>query len=306
MADRPASRPNVHPALRVPLIGGGPVSGDWHSVRWTSEGIPVLVSDPDHYLAQVGADIDAPLDGSSFGSLAYLARYLPLLLAPNAPLRRAIRGALQRHVPIPVALAVELGCGVGADLRTLADVAHAVIGVDLSIAGLRAAQRQLAGEPVPLLARVEGRSFRSDDPIHLPAVEDVFLVVGNALDPPLFPEVADIVCAVNLLDTVPDPLTLVGQADAVLKPGGLFILTSPLSWNEEITEPEDALGGGTAEGWAQLGTAAGLALLLQGQLPVLPHLRYEILEQTDVPWSLREHSRSVTTYDVHVLVARKL
>ncbi len=227
-------------------------------------------------------------------------------MAPNAPLRRAIRGALQRHVPTPVALAVELGCGVGVDLRTLADFAHEVVGVDLSIAGLRAAQRQLAGEPVPLLARVEGRSFRSDDPIHLPEVEGVYLAVGNALDPPFFPEVADVVCAVNLLDTVADPLTLIGQIDAILKPGGLVILTSPLSWNEEITPPEDALGGGTVEGWAQLGTAAGVVELLSGRLPVLPYLRYEILEQCDVPWSLREHARSVTTYDVHVLVARKL
>jgi len=269
------------------------------------DGIPILLAEPDGYLERVGDDVDAPLDGLRFPSLAYLSRYLPLLMAPSAPLRRAIRGALQEHLRAPARLAVELGCGVGVDLRTLADFADEVIGIDLSIAGLRAAQKQLAGEPVPLLRRIEGRSFTSDDPIHLPAVEGVYLAVGNALDPPLYAEVADVVLAVNLLDTVSDPLTLMGQIDAILKPGGLLILTTPLSWNEDITDPERALGGGVDERWALLGTAAGLVELLSGRMPVLPYLRYDILAQSDVPWSLREHARSVTTYDVHVLVARK-
>ena len=37
----------------------------------------------------------------------------------------------------------------------------------------------------------------------------------------------------------------------------------------------------------------------------MPQLRYEVLEQHDVPWTLREHARAVTHYDVHVLVAKK-
>jgi hypothetical protein len=130
--------------------------------------------------------------------------------------------------------------------------------------------------------------------------------VSNALDPPLFPEVADVAVAVNLLDTVRNPLSLVGQLDAILAPSGLLVITTPLSWNEEITPPEEALGGGTAGSWARLGTPAGLVELLSGRLPLLPYLRYEILEQTDVPWTVREHARMVTTYEVHVLVARKL
>ncbi len=294
----------AHPALRVPRVDDGPGSGDWDTVTWSTDDIPVLLARPESYLQQVTADFAAPLDQMSFGALAYLSRYVPLLMAPNAPLRRAIRGALQRHAR-DAELAVELGCSVGADLRTLAEYADAVIGVDISIAGLRAAKLQLSGAPLPVLVRVEGRSFRSDDPVVLPAVDNVQVVVGSGMDIPLESGTAQIALAVNLLDTVSHPLALIAQMDRVLAPDGLLIVTSPFAWNEESTAPENALGGGTVPGWAQLGTAAGLVELLSGRLPLLPDLSYDILETADVPWSLREHARAITHYDVHVLVARK-
>jgi SAM-dependent methyltransferase len=276
-------------------------------VRLTRDGIPLLVSDLDAYLQAFGEELEAELDEMPFSSLAYLARYVPMLLAPKAPLRRAVRDALRRHMKGDrVGLAVELGCSVGVDLRTLSALAHEVIGIDISIPALRAARVQLSGRSLPVFRRVEGRSFETEEPMQLPALDNVTLAVGNALDPPLFPEVADVAVAVNLLDTVRNPLSLVGQLDAILAPSGLLVITTPLSWNEEITPPEEALGGGTAGAWARLGTPAGLVELLSGRLPLLPYLRYEILEQTDVPWTVREHARMVTTYEVHVLVARKL
>jgi SAM-dependent methyltransferase len=293
------------PALRVPLPGGGAESGPWESVRWTEDGIPILLTDPDRYLERVGDDVSLPLDALSFPALAHLSRYLPQLVAPNTPMRRAIRGALERHLDGRVGLAVELGCSVGPDLRTLRMFAREVIGIDLSIAALRAARAQLDGEVVPLLARIEGRSFRSEDPICLLPMDGITVAVGNALDPPLFPGVADVVASVNVLDSVRSPVNLVGQMDSTLKPGGLLIIASPFCWADDFTPPEEALGGGTIEGFASLGTADALVELLSGRLPILSHLDYEILEQSDVPWSLRDHARSVTSYDVHVLVARK-
>jgi SAM-dependent methyltransferase len=274
-------------------------------VRWSPDGIPLLVSDVEGYLASIEDDLDAPLDALRFASLAYLSRYVPQLLAPRAPLRRALRGLLERHLAGPVGLAVELGCSVGADLRTLRAFAREVIGVDLSLVALRAAKTQLAGAPLPYLIRVEGRSFRVESPIALAPADGIVLAVGNALDPPLFPEVADVVVAMNLLDSVSRPLALIGQMDAVLKPGGLLLLASPLSWNESITPSEEALGGGTAPAWAKAGTPAGLVELLAGRLPILPHLRYDVLETCDVPWTVREHARAVMHYDVHLLAARK-
>jgi len=188
----------------------------------------------------------------------------------------------------------------------LSRYAEAVVGIDRAVAGVRAAQLHLDGEPIPFLRRVEGRSFASEDPIHLPALDNVLVAVADAYDPPLYRGTADVVLAANVLDTVDRPLALVAAIDALLAPGGLMLLTSPFAWNEEITPPEEALGGGTAPSWAEIGSAAGLVELFAGRTPVLPELRYEVLEQHDVPWTLREHARAVTHYDVHVLVARKL
>lgn len=299
-------RTSPHPALRVPLPGGGPISGEWTTVRWSADGIPILIADVEEYLDHVGDDLDAPLDALGHERLSTLATYLPHLLAPGAPLRRALRDVLRRRVPARVDLAVELGCSVGADLRTLASVAREVIGVDSSLVSLRAARAQLAGEVVPLLSRVEGRSFRSEDPVVLPPIDNVWLAVGNALDPPLFPGVANIAVAMNVLDSVSAPLDLIGQMDAILAPGGLLVLSSPFAWKDDVTPPARALGGGLDPRWVELGTPDGLVELLAGRMPELPYLRYEILERMDVPWSVRTHARQVTTFDVHLVAARKV
>lgn len=296
----------AHPALRVPLPGGGPESGAWDGVVYSPEGIPLLLSEQLAYLEAIGDDLHAPLDALGFESLAHLSCYLPQLLAPNAPMRRAVRRALNDFLDKRSELSVELGCSVGADLRTLAEFSHQTIGIDLNVAALRAAHTHLSGLPVPLLERVEGHSFRTASPIVLSAIEGVHLAVGNAMDPPLFAGCADVVVAMNLLDSVSNPLALLGQIDAVLKDGGLLVLTSPFAWKDTLTQPAEALGGGTHDPFVELGTAETLKGLLEGRLDVSIPFRYEILRTEDVPWTLRDHARAVTHYDVFVLVARKV
>lgn len=295
-----------HPALRVPLPGGGPESGSWEGVAHTPEGIPILLVEHDEYLTAVGDDLSAPLDALSFEALTHLSTYLPQLCAPNAPLRRAIRRGLFDFAPREVKLAVELGCSIGADLRTLSELAHEVIGIDLQVSALRAAHAQLAGVEVPLLERIEGRSFKTAAPIRLAARDNVVLAVGNAMDPPLRPAVADVVLAVNILDSVSHPLVLLSQIDAILKVGGLLVLTSPFAWRDTITSPDEALGGGTHPPFVELGSAEALRRLLEGRLEVSLPFSYEFLRGEDVHWTLRDHARATTHYDVHVLVARKL
>ncbi len=294
-----------HPALRVPTPLGGSQSGSWEDVHVTDEGIPLLLTESERYRERVGTDETEPLDRLSFHALAHLSRYLPQLLAPSSPMRRAVRRALADFLETRAELTIELGCSIGPDLRTFAEFSRAVIGVDLSLAAIRAARAQIEGEPVPLLERIEGRSFKSAHPIQLPPVDNVFVAVANALDPPFFAAVADVVASINVLDSVRDPLTLIGQMDAILKPGGLLILASPFCWADDFTPPEHALGGGLDETWVGHGSAEGLVELLSGRLPDLPWLRYDVLRTEDIPWSLRDHARSVTSYDVHLVVARK-
>lgn len=295
-----------HPALRVPVPEDGAGSGPWSSVPWTPDGVPILMADPESYLATVGDDAARPLDEVSFEALAYLARYLPTALEPGAALRVAVRDALTRFAPLGSALGVEFGCSVGADLPALRAVCNAAIGVDGSVVGARAARAVVAGEVVPRLTRVEGRSFTSAPPVVRAALDGVTVVVGNALDPPVFAGCADVVMAVNLLDTVSEPVNLLGQLDAVLRPGGLLLLASPFSWQDGVTPPEEQLGGGTIPALAALGSPEAVLAILRGETPLLPHLAYEILETTeDVPWSLRDHARCAFHYSSWLVAARK-
>ncbi|TNF23593.1 MAG: methyltransferase domain-containing protein [Deltaproteobacteria bacterium] len=295
-----------HPALRVPLLEDGAGSGTWSLVPWTPDGVPILMADAEGYLASVGEDATAPLDAVSYEALAYLARYLPTVLAPEAALRVAVRERLARFAPAQATLGVELGCAVGADLASLRAVCAEVIGVEASVVGARAAAALVRGEAVPRLVRVEGRSFQSAPPVAGERLTDVHVVVGNALDPPLQAGCADVVMALNLLDTVVEPLNLLGQLDAVLRPGGLLLLASPFSWQDHVTPAEEQLGGGTVPALAAMGSAEAVQAILRGETPLLTHLAYEILDTVDdVPWTLRDHARCSFHYSSWLVAARK-
>lgn len=63
-------------------------------------------------------------------------------------------------------------------------------------------------------------------------------VLGDALDPPFAPASFGCVLLANAIDSVRDPSVLLGQADALLAPGGTLLLTSPFAWSPEITPTE--------------------------------------------------------------------
>lgn len=298
-----------HPALRVPLPGGGPTSGDWAAVRWIAgpvgspaspgllAGLPILLADPEAWLAQVDDDeIAAPLEDLPFAGLAALARYLPGLAEPDAPLVRALGRALAL-APTGAGLGVDIGCSIGRDVRALRAVSSHVIAFDTYLPALRAARAQLAGEPVPWPVRVEGRRFRMEDARVFPPCDGVTLVVGDAMDPPLRPEVADVVLAVNVIDNVPRPRLVLSQIDAITRPGGLAVIASPFAWHDGITPPEAQLGGAPLEGLPDEGSPAMLGDLLGPG--------WDIVHREDVPWVLRDHARATFHYDVHVIAARK-
>jgi SAM-dependent methyltransferase len=278
----------------------------WDSLTRSPEGIPLLLDDPPAYVAAMGPDWAADLERLSPDGLHHLARYMPQLSAPDAPLRRVIRDLLGTQVPSNVPLALELGCSVGPDLRALAAVADEVVGIDAYMPPLRAAWRSLRGEEPVIPVCTEGHTFHfQPGRTHPPATDTVSLICGNALDPPFLAETVDLVLAINLLDNVCSPVDLIGQMDAILKPGGLMILASPFHWNDTITPVGSRLGGGSCPAFEGMTSPEVLRLLLQGETPFHAHLNHQILDEVQVPWTLIEHTRCRLTYDVHVLVTRK-
>ena len=288
----------LHPALRAPLPGGGTASA-WEDVPGvtTCAGFPILLAHPESWFAQLEEGEDTwPLEDLPFRGLAALARYLPGLGDADMPLRRAVARALE-HAPAGAALAVELGCSIGADLRALRARADHVIGVDTFLPVLRAARAQLAGEEVPWPVRIEGRRFRMDEPRAFPRCDGVTLVVGDGQDPPVRPGTADIVLAMNVLDNVPQPRTLLAHIDALAKPGALVVIGSPFAWHDGITPFDNQLAGAPIEDAPDEGTSGMLADLLGPE--------YSIVMRDDVPWMLRDHARTEFHYLVHVIAARK-
>jgi SAM-dependent methyltransferase len=73
-------------------------------------------------------------------------------------------------------------------------------------------------------------------------------VCGDVLNPPLQAESFDLVCAVNLIDTVADPWVALGQAAALLRPGGHLLLAQPDAWSSTVT-PESRWFADDEESW---------------------------------------------------------
>ena len=189
----------------------------------------------------------------------------------------------------PVARAVELGCSAGGIVHALAGTAGHVVGVELGLPILRLARRVLAGEPVDYERRMIGRYYEPARATAPRAVDNVTLVCGDALDPPLVPRAYQRVVALNLLDSVADPLALLTVCDALCEPGGELILSSPYAWQPTITPDEARLGGADPAG------------------ALVAHLRptFTIEDETDLAWTLRRDSRCEVTYRVHYVRARK-
>jgi len=293
-------RASPHPALRVPVRGDGAGRGDWDQVPWTADGVPLLVADPDAYLAAVGASATAPLDDLPAADRRQLATYLPEVEAPG-PLRDAIGEVLDRHLAGGARVAIEAGCSVGCDTRTLARVADHVIAFDTDVAAVRVAHALIEGRAIANPIRHEGDMYSSGSVIQASSLQNVTVVAGDALDPPLQAAAAELVVAVNLLDSVAQPLNLLGQLDAMLALGGLLIVASPFAWNDHLTPSDEQL-------WVIGGGRPGsevLRDLLEGGTPLLPHLSHEVVEQFDVPWVLRDHDRATHHFLVHVCVSRK-
>lgn len=121
-------------------------------------------------------------------------------------------------------------------------------------------------------------------------------VVGDAANPPFLAHAFDAVLALNLLDSVPDPRTVLGQADALLRPGGTLVLACPFAWDPSLT-PRAAQFNGAELLAALVGDPAQLGLALS----------YELLEVEDrCSWRLAQGPRTVQEHACQLIVARKL
>ena len=134
---------------------------------------------------------------------------IALLRAENASRTPWVIDQIKNHFSFSSCKVLDIGCGAGFLANALAEQGHCVTGIDSSFESLEVAKRKDGTKSATYL---EGDAYR------LPFSQGEF----------------DVVCAMDFLEHVEKPQSVIEQASRVLKPGGLFFFhtfnRNPLSW----------------------------------------------------------------------------
>lgn len=193
--------------------------------------------------------------------------------AEHLPLKCA---ALAKEYAKENGLALDLGCAVGRAAFEMARRFREVVGVDYSRAFIEKAkslQDEGALEYWRKDSGTEGKALtaRADAAIDRSRIR---FEQGDACALPLYLKDFDAVVMSNVLCRLPDPracLERMQGKNALVKQGGVLVMTTPFSWLEEYTPREKWLNG------------------LDDVAAVLNE--FELLHQEEVPFLIRDHRR---------------
>ena len=214
---------------------------------------------------------------------------------------------LPADADLPQGPLLALGSGPGGELPHMVRGQRAIVALDshLPLLAFAAAAADQASFAMPYRPAAEELSTR---PLTLPAaarqaLSTVRPCCANALDPPFQAESFAAIVMCNVIDSVPDPVTLLGQCEALLKPGGALLLSSPYHWQEAVT-PHDRR---PQRLWPEgVDIRVGMEALLTGQ--VLPGFLDSLsLQRSEpaLPWQMTLHPGVAVRYAMHVVLLRK-
>ena len=200
---------------------------------------------------------------------------LPWKDGPRAALGFAAR-IVERFSCGEARRALDLGCAVGRSSFELSRTTGEVLGIDYSEALIAAARSMQEAGRVET-SRLE-EAHRSK-PLVLEAAEEwhperVRFEQGDAMNLREDLGAFDRVLAANLLCRLSDPQRLLDRLPSLVRSGGELILTTPCTWLEEFTPPEN---------WPPGGTFPWLCSRLEAD--------FELLEEHDEPFLIRETAR---------------
>ena len=210
-----------------------------------------------------------------------------------------VLASVAERLGAPMGRALELGCSVGGTSFELARHYAAVVGVDAS-------HRSIAAAEALRQAGCLGY-FRKDDGLlgeHLlarvdPAIarERVRFVCADARALPPLPGGFDAVVMANLLCRLADPLGCLEHVSRhLLAPGGLLLLVSPYAWMEQFT-PVERWPGGVRRGDRPVRSEEALKAWLARD--------FELVDEGELPLTIRESARNFQFLVAHVLLGRK-
>jgi len=133
--------------------------------------------------------------------------------------------------------ALDLGCAVGRSSFELARRFARVSGVDYSCEFIAAASALQRNGELGYRHHISGDEYQECTAVVDPVIdrERVRFEQGDACD--LHPRHAgyDAVLLANVLCRLPDPMACLARLPQLVKPGGVLVMTTPLSWLEDYT-----------------------------------------------------------------------
>lgn len=191
---------------------------------------------------------------------------------------------------------LEAGCSVGRFTFECAGRV-AALGIDTNLAHLKLAARFQRQGYVKYMRKTRALGQEEVTASFTPTPGALF-IMADVLNPPLRMETFDFISALNFIDSVHHPLAALGQLDAMLKPGGRLLLSSPYVWDENITRD-----------WLETENTEPhrfLTNLLEGKMAGLIPLNYKLIRESEgLTWRLRRQDSSHFVYYADTILAEK-
>ncbi len=183
--------------------------------------------------------------------------------------------------------ALDLGCAIGRSSFELARSFEQVVGIDFSARFIQHAQKikdnGVLGYKIPTEGELDSYYEVALDDFDLDAMADrVEFWQGDACNLKSIYKGFDLIFSGNLIDRLYDPQKFLTSISSRLNSGGVFILTSPYTWQEESTPKEKWIGGFKRDG-ENVTTLDGLREILE--------VDFRLKEMRDVPFVIRETGR---------------
>ena len=195
--------------------------------------------------------------------------------------------ALEMMKDKPKRKAFDIGCAIGRSTFELAREFDEVIGVDFSARFIQEAETLKQNAVLRYTMPTEGEleSFHEVNLAHFDlekARESVSFWQADACNlKPIFKNF-DLIFAGNLIDRLYDPQKFLDSLAPRLHDGGILILTSPYTWQEESTPKEKWIGGYKRDG-ENVTTLQGLEEILGKD--------FRLLETKNIPFVIQETAR---------------
>ena len=109
----------------------------------------------------------------------------------------------------------------------------------------------------------------------------------------------DIVLAANLIDRLHTPVKFLQQLAAVVRIGGVVVLTSPYTWLENFTPKENWLGGYVDEQGVPVTTFESLKTILGNN-------GFELVAEQPAPFLIYEHQRKYQWSVAHATMWKRI